>query len=433
MHLPDRAGALCAIVAGIAVSVASGSHASSETTGATAGSGNRASDTAVGQPGPSRAIDVGSRPGELLDALRSGELKSSLQRCDASNVAPSRFSIAHRGAPLRLPEHSREGYLAAIEQGAGIVECDVTFTRDAQPVCRHSQCDLHTTTDILATDLAASCSTSPNPDSATPYRDVRCCTSDLTLDEFSSLRAKRDGGDPSATSARDYLAGTPGWTGHAPHDYGTLMTLPEFVALVEPTGVAMTPELKAFEPPNDDPRFDRAAQSRRLFDTFRTAGVEPDRLYPQSFELDDIRRWRDIAPDYAPRAVWLDGRYRTQAIDPDDASSLTPAFDTLAELGVGYLAPPIWMLLTLDEQQRIVPSDYAIRARDADVPLLTWSLERGADGGGGFYYQSIASAYTGPADQLRVLDVLANQVGVDGVFSDWPATTTWFAHCNAAR
>ena len=41
--------------------------------------------------------------------------------------------------------------------GAGIQECDVTFTNDGQLVCRHDQCDLHTTTNILLTPLAAQC------------------------------------------------------------------------------------------------------------------------------------------------------------------------------------------------------------------------------------------------------------------------------------
>jgi glycerophosphoryl diester phosphodiesterase len=30
---------------------------------------------------------------------------------------------------------------------------------------------------------------------------------------------------------------------------------------------------------------------------------------------------------------------------------------------------------------------------------------------------------------LTVLDVLAQQVGVRGVFSDWPANTTFYANC----
>jgi glycerophosphoryl diester phosphodiesterase len=35
--------------------------------------------------------------------------------------------------------------------GAGILECDVTFTKDQKLVCRHAQNDLHTTTNILVT------------------------------------------------------------------------------------------------------------------------------------------------------------------------------------------------------------------------------------------------------------------------------------------
>jgi glycerophosphoryl diester phosphodiesterase len=41
--------------------------------------------------------------------------------------------------------------------GAGILECDVTFTKDKQLVCRHAQNDLHTTTNILVTPLAKTC------------------------------------------------------------------------------------------------------------------------------------------------------------------------------------------------------------------------------------------------------------------------------------
>ena len=30
---------------------------------------------------------------------------------------------------------------------------------------------------------------------------------------------------------------------------------------------------------------------------------------------------------------------------------------------------------------------------------------------------------------LMVLDVLARQVGIRGIFSDWPATVTYYANC----
>ena len=32
-------------------------------------------------------------------------------------------------------------------------------------------------------------------------------------------------------------------------------------------------------------------------------------------------------------------------------------------------------------------------------------------------------------DVLTLLDVLYGQVGVKGVFSDWPATATFYANC----
>jgi len=68
--------------------------------------------------------------------------------------------------------------------GAGIVECDVTFTKDKELICRHAQqCDLHTTTDIVTRpDMNAKC-TSPYEPGVSP----KCCASDFTLDEIKSL------------------------------------------------------------------------------------------------------------------------------------------------------------------------------------------------------------------------------------------------------
>jgi glycerophosphoryl diester phosphodiesterase len=69
-------------------------------------------------------------------------LKTKLQQCASGPFKKTNFSIAHRGAPLQFPEHTKESYEAAAKMGAGVVECDVTFTKDKQLVCRHSQCDL---------------------------------------------------------------------------------------------------------------------------------------------------------------------------------------------------------------------------------------------------------------------------------------------------
>ncbi|MBK6672831.1 MAG: hypothetical protein IPG49_04865 [Proteobacteria bacterium] len=83
--------------------------------------------------------------------MPAGRLREELQACAAGPFRRSGFSIAHRGAPLMFPEHTREGYAAAARMGAGAIECDVTFTRDGELVCRHDECDLHSTTDIVTT------------------------------------------------------------------------------------------------------------------------------------------------------------------------------------------------------------------------------------------------------------------------------------------
>ena len=151
-------------------------------------------------------IQLGPRPFFLVDDMDQGVLKKKLENCVTSSFKKSDFSIGHRGAPLQFPEHTRESYLAAAKMGAGILECDVTFTQDKELVCRHSQCDLHTTTNILETPLAERCSVPFQPavfddkgELVSPAT-AKCCTSDITLTEFKSLKGKMDAFDQTATS-----------------------------------------------------------------------------------------------------------------------------------------------------------------------------------------------------------------------------------------
>ena len=105
-----------------------------------------------------REPQVGPRPFYLVDKMKDGPLKQQLSQCTGP-FRKTDFSIGHRGAALEFPEHTKESYVAAARMGAGIIECDVTFTKDRELVCRHSQCDLHTTTNILTVpELAAKCS-----------------------------------------------------------------------------------------------------------------------------------------------------------------------------------------------------------------------------------------------------------------------------------
>jgi glycerophosphoryl diester phosphodiesterase len=87
--------------------------------------------------------------------------------------------------------------------------------------------------------------------------------------------------------------------------------------------------------------------------------------------------------------------------------------------------------VTLNDKKAIVPSPYATAAREAGLDIITWTLERSGhlSGGGGWYYQSIKDAINSDDDMLTLLDVLAKDVGIRGIFSDWPATVTYYANC----
>ena len=80
--------------------------------------------------------------------------------------------------------------------GAGTLECDVTFTKDLELVCRHAQNDLATTTDILLTPLAQHLRRAVQAGAARPNGSVQraaraeCRTSELTLAEFKTLAAR---------------------------------------------------------------------------------------------------------------------------------------------------------------------------------------------------------------------------------------------------
>jgi glycerophosphoryl diester phosphodiesterase len=379
---------------------------------------------------PAMRVDLGERPHYLVDAMRAGSLREELQACAAGPFRRSGFSIAHRGAPLQFPEHTREGYIAAARMGAGAIECDVTFTRDGELVCRHDECDLHSTTDIVATPLNTRCSTPWTGPGSQP----RCCASDITLAEFRTLRGKMDASDAAATTAAGYLGGTPAWRTDLYAGRGTLMTLRDSIRLNQQLAVKHVPELKSGDAARIRRIFGGQEQyAQKLVETYRSEGVDPRDVWPQSFDERDIRYWLRKEPLFGQQAVYLDD------VDPG-ATPQVPRLrpDELRELhrvGLRIIAPPIGALLAVDGAGNLVASGYAREIRASGFDIIAWSLERSdlryGVGPGDFYYSfdGARRAIRGDGDLYAVLDALARGVGVKGVFSDWPATTTYYANC----
>ena len=143
-------------------------------------------------------------------------IKDSLDTCGNNTLAQNDMSIGHRGAAMVAPEHTMASYKLAADMGAGFIECDVAITKDQHLVCRHSQCDLHTTTDILKgahSDLADKCSVPFTAATAAPTNAaVRCCTYDFTIAELETLCMTMDESTNSqATTAAEYTVGAPSW------------------------------------------------------------------------------------------------------------------------------------------------------------------------------------------------------------------------------
>ncbi|MDP5216549.1 glycerophosphodiester phosphodiesterase family protein [Ruegeria sp. 2205SS24-7] len=375
-------------------------------------------------------VSYGPRPAYLIDKLPEGTLKSTLQACAAQTPAASTFSIGHRGAPLLFPEHTVESNVAAARMGAGILECDVTFTKDLELVCRHAQNDLHTTTDILTSDLAATCATPFAPATGGTPATAECRTSELTLAEFRTLTPKMDSSDKSATTPEEYQGGVAGYRTTLYADQAQTMTHAESIALFKSLGTKFTPELKspAVEMPFNG--FTQADYAQKLIDEYKAAGIPPSDVWPQSFDLQDVLYWIENEPEFGKQAVLLDASYRAAGFDHTNPETFPLDFAELRAKGVNYLAPPTWMLLTV-EDGRIVPSPYATEASAAGLNLITWTLERSGplSSGGDWYFQSVADLTRDDSMYYQMLDVLAQDVGVKGVFSDWPATVTYYANC----
>jgi glycerophosphoryl diester phosphodiesterase len=214
-----------------------------------------------------------------------------------------------------------------------------------------------------------------------------------------------------------------------------VVTFRESILLNERLGVKHTPELKSA---SHQDRVDRifggqAQYAQALIDELVAAHVDPKDVWAQSFNVEDVKYWVTHAPRFGRQAVYLD------SIDP----TVTPAIARLSPLelrnlraaGVRIIAPPVFALLAVNPAGDIVPSQYALDIKAARLDIIAWTFERadlrkGAAFGGWYYlFDSTGVAIKKDADMYKALDVLAKQVGILGIFSDWPATVSYYASC----
>jgi glycerophosphoryl diester phosphodiesterase len=395
------------------------------------------------------SVQLGPRPFYLVEGMDPGPLKDKLVQCENGPFQRTDFSIGHRGAALQFPEHTKEAYEAGARMGAGIVECDATFTSDKEFVCRHAENDLHTTTNILQTPLAATCKTGFTPafvDGGGQFHAATadCHTSALTLDQFRTLRGKMDAFNPNALTVDEFVGGTPSFRTDLYTGRGTLMTLRESIRLNEKNGVKHTPELKGAASTLITGFFGSQDQYAQAFaDVLADEGVKPKDAFPQSFNVNDVLYWIEHT-EYGDQAVFLvdyDADADNILLFDTDGHQLVTRQDQLAfftELKaakVKIIAPAMPALLAVNGAGAIVPSQLAKDLTDLGFKIITWTFERadlrrGASNAGFYFdFDPTGAAIKKDSDMYKALDVLAREVKILGIFSDWPATVTYYANC----
>jgi glycerophosphoryl diester phosphodiesterase len=221
----------------------------------------------------------------------------------------------------------------------------------------------------------------------------------------------------------------PSWRTDLYATCGEIMSHKESIELIAGLGGKFTPEFK--EVKHLPAGYSYHDIRQKIIDEYQEAGNHPRDVWAQSFFLADVEYWIANEPAFSSQAVFLDDRVYATPTGYDDVKDLT-SMQALAAKGVRIIAPPTFALLEVDGG-RIVPSEYAINAKAAGLDIITWTLERSGRLSdltpGSFYYSTITRVVDNEGDMMTVIDVLAKEVGVLGIFSDWPAAITYDANC----
>ena len=79
------------------------------------------------------------------------------------------------------------------------------------------------------------------------------------------------------------------------------------------------------------------------------------------------------------------------------------------------------MLVTQTSNGQVAATDFARSVKASGLKIITWTFESA---------RTTAAVYgERPGLMLETLDLLAQDIGVSGVFSDWPGTVTYYANC----
>jgi glycerophosphoryl diester phosphodiesterase len=341
----------------------------------------------------------------MIAAILTAVLLSSSQ--PAMPAPPAKpIVIAHRGASGERPEHTRAAYELAIEQGADFIEPDLVMTRDGHLVVRHEN-EIGETTDVADRPEFAARRTTREVDGV-PI--TGWFTEDFTLAELKTLRAReRLPALRPASAAYD---------GQEP-----ILTFDEVVEIAREAGaragrvIGVAPELKhpshfaALDLPMED-AFVAALERHAL-----TSADAP--ILIQCFEVGTLERLK--ARIGAPLLQLMQaGGGPADRPDLTYAEMATP--QGLAEIAryADAIGVQDLMVVPRDDAGRALAASFlTVDAHAAGLKVVVWTFRTE-----NLFLPAQYREGDAPADHGDLTGWLKAiyALGVDAVFSDFPAT-----------
>jgi glycerophosphoryl diester phosphodiesterase len=332
----------------------------------------------------------------------------ALAGCETMSATASRrpIVIAHRGASGERPEHTLAAYQLAIAQGADFIEPDLVMTRDGVLVCRHEN-EISGTTDVAARPEFADRRKEKTVDNVAA---LGWWVEDFTLAELKTLRCKER--LPQLRPANTAYDGQE-----------AIPTFAEALALAQSAGVGIYPELK-------HPTFLREQgldPAPAFIADVRAGGGQraADAMFVQCFEMGALRTLAQMSS-----IRWQCVQLVSASGGPWDNRDLSYA-DMLSDSGLRYVAEYARglgaekaLIIPRDAAGRsAAPTDLVGRARSAGLVVHAWTFRAENF----FLPAELRRGDAAAADHLRQHGDLDAELrafyalGVDGVFSDFPA------------
>lgn len=313
----------------------------------------------------------------------------------------SKLVIAHRGASGYLPEHTLAAKAMAYAQGADFIEQDLVMSKDDHVIVLH---DHHLDTVTNVRDVF------PNRARA----DGRYYVVDFTLAELRRLavseRIKSSDGAKLAVYEQRFPLGKSSFR---------IATFAEEIELVQglnqSTGgsVGIYPEIKS-------PAFHRGEGkdiSAAVLEVLKTYGYgeQQDRVFLQCFDADELLR---IRGELLPAMNMTVALVQLLGTEPEFQAALTPeGMRTVASYADG-IGPSIALIVEPDSvAAKLKITNLVQLAHDLNLVVHPYTFRR-----------DLLPAYA--ADYGELLEIFLNDIGVDGVFTDFPDLTVEFIESN---